>query len=217
MLKKNSQANGFTLIEVLVAIAIFASLSLSAYQVLDQVQRSNLQSIEKTERLKDVQRAMVIIDNDFRQIALRQFRSNGEEPSSMLIEWSDGLLNSDNQGVLFTRLGWLNPQSMFPRGEVSKVGYRIISNTLERVWWRYPDTPVGQEGIVTSLLDDVVSIDMRFYSDGEWLDDWQKSLTLPKAVAFIIETKDYDKIERIYLTAGESLSQTRSESGSNEG
>ena len=113
---------GFTLIEVLVAIAIFATLSVSAYQVLNQVQRSNQLSIEHTNRLKAIQRAMVIIDNDFRQIALRQFRTNGQEPSPQLLVFQEGLLDSESKGVLFARLGWQNPQQMFPRGEVSKVG-----------------------------------------------------------------------------------------------
>lgn len=203
-LRRNRQC-GFTLIEVLVAIAIFAGLSLSAYQVLDQVQRSNAQSIEKTDRLKALQRAMVIIDNDFRQIALRQFRTNGEVASDMLIEWGSGLLSSDENGVLFVRLGWLNPQNRFPRGEVSKVGYRIIADTLQRVWWRYPDTPVGQEGITTPLLDRVTSLKMRFYSEGEWKEEWSEKRALPKAVAFTLELEDYGTIERIYLTAGSSL------------
>lgn len=73
---------GFTLIEVLVAIAIFASLSVGAYQVLNQVQRSNEISAERTARLAELQRAMVIMDADFRQMALRQFRTDGEAPVS---------------------------------------------------------------------------------------------------------------------------------------
>ncbi|WCE29806.1 type II secretion system minor pseudopilin GspJ [Vibrio sp. SCSIO 43137] len=212
----SKSSKGFTLIEVLVAIAIFATLSVSAYQVLNQVQRSNAQSIEKTGRLKDIQRAMVIIDNDFRQMALRQFRTNGDEPSEKIIEWGQGLLESDNNAVLFVRLGWLNPQQMFPRGEVSKVGYRVVADRLERVWWRYPDTPVGQQGIVTPLLDGVTNIEMRFYSAGNWLERWDQPLALPEAVAFSIELQDYGKIERVYLTAGEKLQKDNGEGSSDE-
>jgi general secretion pathway protein J len=101
----------------------------------------------------------VLLDNDFRQIALRQFRTNGEALSSRLLMVQDGLLDSESKGILFTRLGWQNPQQMFPRGEISKVGYRIREETLERVWWRYPDTPVGLQGEVMPLLDDVEALD----------------------------------------------------------
>ena len=78
------RSTGFTLIEVLVAIAIFASLSVGAYQVLNQVQRSNEVSIERSERLKELQRALVFLDNDFRQMTMRQSRTNGEEPCHCL-------------------------------------------------------------------------------------------------------------------------------------
>ncbi|MBO0216695.1 type II secretion system minor pseudopilin GspJ, partial [Vibrio sp. Vb2880] len=76
------RVKGFTLIEVLVSIAIFASLSVAAYQVVSQVQRRNALSQERTQRLNEIQRAMVMMDNDFRQMAMRQTRTNGEEPSS---------------------------------------------------------------------------------------------------------------------------------------
>ncbi|WP_413285433.1 type II secretion system minor pseudopilin GspJ [Vibrio sp. MA40-2] len=213
----SSAQGGFTLIEVLVAIAIFASLSLSAYMVLNQIQRSNQLSLIKTDRLKQLQRAMIIIDNDFRQIALRQFRTDGEEASDKLIVWGNGLLQSDNNAVLFTRLGWQNPQQMFPRGEVAKVGYRIVEHQLERIWWRYPDTPVGQDPLVTPLLNDVDDFTLRFYNQGSWSNDWDEPLTLPEAVSITFTLQDYGRIERVYLTAGDRLyiATDTNENGSN--
>lgn len=204
-MRLNKKEAGFTLIEVLVAIAIFSMLSFSAYQVLDQTQKANQQSIDKTERLKEIQRSMVIIDNDFRQIALRQFRNNGEEASSRVFWWSNGLIDSDSYGALFTRLGWHNPQQMFPRGEVTKVGYRIREDVLQRVWWRYPDTPAGQEGIVTPLLSGVEKIDMRFYNSEGWQSNWDEPYSLPKAVELTLTLEDFGDISRIYLTAGTKL------------
>ncbi|MEF1288340.1 type II secretion system minor pseudopilin GspJ [Vibrio sp. M260118] len=202
-----SRNKGFTLIEVLVAIAIFASLSVGAYQVLNQVQRSNEISMQRSERLKSLQRALVYLDNDFRQMALRQSRTNGEEPSPLLLQWKEYLLDSDSKGVMFVRSGWHNPQQQFPRGEVSKVGYRIKDNQLQRVWWRYVDTPVGQEGIVMPLLDEVEAFELRFFDGEQWLRVWLSSYTLPEAVAVELQLADYGKIERIYLTSGGSLEQ----------
>lgn len=202
---RRSSSRGFTLIEVLVAIAIFASLSVGAYQVLNQVQRSNQLSLERSERLKTLQRALVFMDNDFRQMALRQSRTNGEEPSPELIQWRDYLIDSDAKGVMFVRSGWLNPQQQFPRGEVSKVGYRLKNDQLQRVWWRYVDTPVGQEGIVMPLIDKVNSFDLRFYDGNQWQDNWESNYSLPEAVSVRLELEDYGKIERIYLTAGGAL------------
>ena len=113
---------GFTLIEVMVAIAVFATLSFSAYQVVNQVQRSNELSLEKSERIKQLQRSLVFLDNDFRQIVARPFRTNGEKVSDKLLSSDEYLLDSESQGILFVRLGWKNPQQAFPRGEIIKVG-----------------------------------------------------------------------------------------------
>jgi general secretion pathway protein J len=217
-----SKTKGFTLIEVLVSIAIFATLSVAAYQVVNQVQRSNEVSTERSARLNALQRSLVILDNDFRQMAQRQFRTNGEEASSKLILMQEYLLDSDTIGVMFTRLGWHNPQQQFPRGEVTKVGYRIKEETLERVWWRYPDTPTGQEGVVTPLLEGIEAFNLEFYNGSSWLKEWQTDRALPKAVKLKLTLKDYGEIERIYLTPSGTIntsdsSDSSSSSGGNNG
>ncbi len=210
-----SHNRGFTLIEMLVAIAIFAMLSSSAYLVLGQAQRNNQLSLEKTERLKELQRTIIIMDNDFRQMALRSFRNIGEEATDNVFLWGEGLLDSDDNAISFTRLGWLNPQQMFPRGEIVKVGYRISEDKLERVWWRYPDTPIGQEGVVTPLLNDVEKIKLQFYQEG-WLDVWEESTVLPEAISVTLTLRDYGDIERVYLIASEGK-QVENTDGNEDG
>ena len=210
----SSKGRGFTLIEVLVSIAIFATLSMAAYQVVNQVQRSNELSTERSARLNQLQRSLVILDNDFRQMAVRQFRTDGEEASSKLVVVKEYLLDSDSIGIVFTRLGWHNPQQQFPRGEVTKVGYRLKEETLERVWWRYPDTPAGQEAVITPLLDEVEALEFEFYDGKRWGKEWQGDKSLPKAVRLKLTLKDYGEIERIYLTPSGTLDQVSGDSNS---
>ncbi|MGF1911675.1 type II secretion system minor pseudopilin GspJ [Vibrio kasasachensis] len=202
---------GFTLIEVLIAMAIFAFMAVGAQQVLSQIYRSNDISQQRSERLKTLQRALVFMDNDFRQMALRQMRTNGEEPSKKLIEWKEYLLDSDVKGVMFARSGWHNPVQQFPRGEVTKVGYRVKDSQLQRVWWYYVDTPVGQQGSVMPLIDQVEAFEMRFFDGKQWRESWDKTMALPKAVQVSLTFSDYGEIERIYLTGGGSIALENSD------
>lgn len=195
---------GFTLIEVLVAMAIFASMSIAAYQVLNQVQRSNEASQERSARISELQRALVIMDSDFRQMATRRFRTNGQAPQRGSLIYKNYLLDSDGFGVMFTRLGWANPQERFPRGNVAKIGYRIKDKVLERVWWRYPDTTRADSGVSQPLLTDVTDWSLRFYTNKKWTDEWEKQAGLPQAVKVMVTLKDYGKISRTYLIAHET-------------
>ncbi|MGO2509297.1 MAG: type II secretion system minor pseudopilin GspJ [Vibrio hibernica] len=196
------QDRGFTLIEVLVAIMVFASLSLGAYQVVNQVQRSNQVSLDKTERLQELQRAMIVMDNDFRQMAQRQFRfgnDNGGNDKAKVLYAGEYILDSDSHGIVFTRLGWLNPQQAFPRGEIVKVGYRVVQEKLERVWWRYPDTPVSQEPLHKVVLSQVEKLKFRFYDGTTWQQAWTKDAQLPQAIEVTLHLKDYGDIRRVYV------------------
>jgi general secretion pathway protein J len=196
---------GFTLLEMLIALAIFATLSVIAYQVLNQVQISNEVSAKKTARLNEIQKAFVIIDSDLRQMAPRPFRHEGEESLASLLLWQPNLLDSEQGALLFVRLGWLNPTDQFPRGEVLKVGYRLYNNQLERLSWRYPDTDGDAQPIVMPLLTGVSAWSVKFYLDGEWSDSWSQEYTLPQAISVTLTLDDYQEIERRYLIAGGKL------------
>lgn len=205
-----SQA-GFTLLEVLVAIAVFAMLSLSAYQVMNGVQISDQQSREHNDRLQQIQRAVVMMDNDFRQIVARRTRSQGEASSGKLLLSGEYLLDSSSDGIMFTRAGWQNPQQMFPRGENVRVGYRIVNDTLERVWFRYPDTVVGAEPLVRPILTDVTKLEVRFYQDKKWLESWEQDSTLPQGVRIRLTLEDFGEIERVYMLPVSALASKAEE------
>ncbi|MGR5129675.1 type II secretion system minor pseudopilin GspJ [Photobacterium swingsii] len=202
---------GFTLLEVLVAIAVFAMLSLSAYQVLNGVQRSDEQSRDHNARLKAIQRMSVMMDNDFRQIVARKTRSQGEKPNDKYLLAGEYVLDSSSEGIMFTRLGWQNPQQMFPRGEVVRVGYRIIDDKLERVWFRYPDNVAGAEPLIREILPDVTDLSFRFFSDKKWTDKWEQAGSLPQGIEVRLTLKDIGEIERVYLVPESGLAKSNNE------
>ncbi|MGF1715153.1 type II secretion system minor pseudopilin GspJ [Photobacterium chitinilyticum] len=209
---KNARQRGFTLLEVLVAIAVFAMLSLSAYQVMNGVLLSDQQSQDHNARLQEIQRAMVMMDNDFRQVVARKTRNQGEAPTDKLLLSGEYLLDSSSQGIMFTRTGWQNPQQMFPRGENVRVGYRIVEDTLERVWFRYPDTVVGSEPLIRQILTDVTKLSFRFYSNKKWQEAWAEASDLPEGIMVQMTLEDFGEIERVYMLPTSALSADDKES-----
>jgi general secretion pathway protein J len=188
--------NGFTLLETLVALAVFAALSISSYQVLNQVQRSDFQSQQHTESLQNLQQTWTWMDQDFRQIVNRKVRLDGafSPPLSGLAFGS----NSESDGVIFSRLGWRNPNQTFPRGEVLRVGYRIIDGGLQRFWFRYPDVSVGSEPLTRTLLKNVRDFKVRYYHQRRWNESWEDLKQLPDGIKVSFELKPFGLVERIY-------------------
>ena len=194
--------SGFTLLEVSLAIAIFAIISLASFSIFDTVVKSEERSKKQTERLNDLQRAFLIIEREITQIARRNVRLNGEGSSKSYLHTSEGSFDSETRTLGFVRHGWTNPGLILPRSDMQAVAYQLNENTLERLHFIFVDPVVGEEPKVRPLLSEVVSLKFEFY-DG---DDWQQSLennNFPQAIAVEIETEDMGVIRRQFITAGD--------------
>ena len=197
----SSLTKGFTLLEVLVAIAIFALLSLTAYQVLQGVLRSGELSKEHSESLTELQRAMLIIEQDFTQIVARTSRDDGvEEDELSVITSGDALFESEDQGIEFTRLGWANPLGLLPRSDLLRVRYRLKEGQLQRLYFLYPDLVAGQEPQEQVLLNDIEKLSFRFWNNG-WQDGWTSAKKLPRGIEINFTSKGYSEIRRAFLVA----------------
>lgn len=191
---------GFTLLEVMLAIAIFASLSLGAYQVLQGVLANDALTREKGERLASLQRAFNLMARDFGQAVARPTRLEGE-PNTTVFQAEPFQMQSDDWAVAWVRAGWLNPDGLLPRSQLQKVGYRLRAGRLERLSYRYPDPAVGTEPVVETLLERASGFKLRFYARGSWRESWENVEQLPDGVEVILTLDDYGSLRRLFLLA----------------
>ncbi len=193
---------GFTLLEVLIAVAIFSAVSLASFTIFDTVLRGDENSKIRSDRQNELQRAFLLIERDFTQIAKRNMRVNGEAPSDSFLQTADDSFLANEQAIAFVRNGWTNPGLLLPRSDMQNVAYRLEEETLQRLHYNFVDAVVGQEPKIRPLISQVTSLAFEFYDGKKWQEKWSGN-TLPQAIAIEIETLDYGLIRRQFLVAGD--------------
>jgi general secretion pathway protein J len=169
------QQAGFTLLEVLIAIAIFAGIFLIAQQLLSQsiAQRDRLD--EEAARMEAQQLLLTWMTLDFEQIIARPVRDALGTPQPAIV--------GRQQGVAFTRTGWANPFALRQRSSLQRVEYFLKDEQLVRWHWPVLDPNQGVEPVEMVMLDGVEDFQVRFLSKSsaagyQWTDIWPDQATL---------------------------------------
>ena len=189
---------GFTLLEMLIAIAIFAALSLAAYQVLQGVLTSDELAKREEAQLTSLQRAFMLLESDISQMVARSGRIDGESNQLLLAAALYGQ-ESDDWGMAFMRGGWLNPDAMLPRSQLQRVGWRLKDNTLERLTFLYPDPVIGAKPRIQAVLTGVSGFRLFFFNKDEWQDKWPDRNVLPYGLAVELEVESLGMLRRQFM------------------
>ena len=202
----NSHRRGFTLIEIMVAMAIFTLIGLASTGVLNSVINSDQLSSERFAKLEELQRAMLTIERDILQIVPRALRVNGE-PVSAVISGGEDVLNSDADGLGFVRAGWHNPQMLLPRSTLQAIGYRLQEEQLQRLYGNYVDNVIGYEPKIKILLSDIEDFRVSFLTEVEQLEkpeEWEESYSnanIPIAISITLDSKTFGEIRCEFILA----------------
>lgn len=195
-------ATGFTLIEVLVALAIFGILSVLAYQALGQTFSNADLLNERMDRLRAIQQAMRVIGNDLRLAAPRPVREPLTGTQVPAVRTQPGT----EFALEVTRGGWPNPAAL-PRGTLQRAQYRIDDGELVRLHWNVLDAGLSNEPVITVLLDEVESIVLNYLEPGgSWTDQWppfgmvgtQATRIRPHVVEVVLTLNDQGEIRRFF-------------------
>jgi general secretion pathway protein J len=210
----NPGNRGFTLIEVLIALAISALVAVIAYASLSSVLRGVERLRETTDRTYEVDRAMMILSRDLRQMVDRPVRDEfGEiEPALTGGELARFALS-------LTRTGWFNPGG-YPRSNLQRVNYRLEDDALWRDTYPVLDRAGNTEPDSVLLLDGVESLRFGFLGSlddlqvstrnaeldtRDWVENWVpvsgapgQQLAPPVAVEIHLELSDWGEIRRLY-------------------
>ena len=199
------RSSGFTLVEVMVALAIFGMLAAFAYGTLGQTLAIAEILTDRMERLQSVQRTVRYLTEDFMQLAPRPVREDLGENLGPALHTN---VQSDF-AVELTHGGWSNPATL-PRGTLQRVAYRLEEGELVRYHWPVLDRTLSNEPAGRVLLDEVDSILFRFMQDnGDWTEQWPPenrpgllgSRQRPRAVEITLVLADETEIRRLLEVA----------------
>jgi general secretion pathway protein J len=192
---------GFTLIEVLVALAVFGVMSMLAYAALGSTLSNADYLSDRMDRLQSIQRAVRYLSTDLFQLVPRPVRNELGDGFDPALETT----LSSEFAIELTRGGWGNPAGL-PRGTMQRVAYRLEDDELVRYYWTVLDRTYANEPIATVLLDNVESLYFRFYTgDGEFSEVWPPQVQLgvtqirsrPRAVEIVLTLADQGEIRRL--------------------
>ena len=199
-------SKGFTLLEVVIAIAIFAVIGLGSWQVLDRVITSKQQVEIRSEQLRQLQKTMWLISRDIRNLVNRPIRDNAgqlEAPVSSLIT---------GHNLSLTRSGWSNPLDE-SRSTLQRVAYALESGDdgaqlLVRYYWPVLDRAPNAEPKKQVVLGSINHFEVQFIDKlGEpqfyWPVDDQgsqdpESSPLPAGILLRMDVPPFGEIERLY-------------------
>ena len=200
------RGGGFTLMELLVAMAIFTivgALALSGYTQL--VRQSEYVDL-RLERVREVQRAMQTVAQDFAQLEPRPIREPLGETRLPALLAGDAV----DYSVQFTRSGWSNTAGL-ARPTLQRVAYRLDQDGLWRDHWAVLDHPLSVEPTRRKLLGGVRAVRFRFLNTNrEWVDRWPASdgpegssdRVLPAAVEVTLDLEDWGQLRRLIEVPG---------------
>lgn len=198
---------GFTLLELLVAIAIFAVIGVMAYGGLQQIMSQQQQTTEHAQRLADLQLAYRVMQRDLEQLVARRIRNEFGDSVEALIG------GSGFEGLEFSRGGYANPGG-FRRSEIQRVAYVPDQDQLLRRTWRVLDRAQDSVPDEEVLIEGMAAFTLRFLAaNDEWQDRWPPlgsgpapaSVDFPRAVEVLVEIDDVGIIRWLFRVPQSSV------------
>jgi len=190
----HARRRGFTLLEVLVAIAISAVIAVLGYRALAALSDSESRLAAEATRWRTLDLFFARLEGDMRQAIPRSARyGDAREPA-----WAAQASDSAGNGALaFSRAG---PEfSLEPGSAGQRLGYRLRGGVVEVLYWSGYDRPRGVEPVAYALLSDVERFRLAYLTrTGVWANSWPVAgdADLPRAVKVELTLNSGEVIER---------------------
>lgn len=190
-----TREDGFTLIEVMVALLIFAILATAGVALLSFSARAQAASGRKLDDLAALNRTLSILSADLAQARARATRDEAGTPLPAFVGERD---DAARPMLRLVRGGWTNLDAQ-ARPEAQKVEYRLDRGVLQRLG--YPQIDGAAPLPPAPLLDRVRAVRLRYRFRGAWSDRWDGGggVALPQALELRLVRADGVEYRQLFL------------------
>lgn len=191
---KSSQS-GFTLLEVIIALSIFAVISVMSYQGINTLITTEQKSRHALTDLTELQRALMIWERDLRQAAPRSITNDyGTTQPSM--QTGEGMLLELSANNYYD---WSGKSGH----TIQRIRYRFSEGKLIREVWAYPDYMQTTQPQALILLENLINASVEIVkpeaNQNETSSENTGILATSNAVSLIIEHRQFGTITRTVL------------------
>ncbi|MDR9423716.1 MAG: type II secretion system minor pseudopilin GspJ [Marinobacter sp.] len=196
---------GFTLMEVLIAVTITSVIGMGVWQVINSVVNSRDRVNELANQFDGLQKAVLLLERDITQIVNRPARDVYGD-----FQWA---LTTREEGYDFmlTRQGWRNPLGL-RRSSLQRVAWEYTGNELHRHYWPVVDQGREESPRAVLLLENVQAFDVWLLDkDGNREEQWppeeilaelaageRPTAALPRGIEVSLEHEQFGEIVRIF-------------------
>ena len=189
-----SRRAGFTLIEVLLALAIFGVISVLAYRATAALTDGEARLSAEAQRWRNLEALFTRFEADIRQAVPRDSRAGARSEPAWLALEADA---AGNAALVFSRACAEFADEPGIAGQ--RIGYRLRQHAVEIAYWPQLDNAAGSQPAVYTLVDGVTAFRIAYLSRaGRWQNTWpsQGEASLPRAVRVDLKLDSGEEIER---------------------
>ena len=191
---------GFTLLEVLVAIMIFAIMSVVAYRGLDQVLQARERLTAITTQWRELSLLLGQLGQNFAMVTSYVPAREDGQPEPVFLAKAKP---TDAEETLLSMHVMGDPAKPAPASALHRVAYRLRDGHVEFLLWPAANSGQAQpEPQVLTLAEHVEEFRLRYLGpDGNWRDDWpgdQNTTPLPWGVEVQVRLRGMAPVTRIF-------------------